>query len=284
MDRNLIQLGIFAKTFDRKTSAKLADAIALSGYECTQFNMASIGLDSLPLSLDHAQLETAKRDFDASKVAIPVVSGTYNMIAPDPQEVEQGRHGFRVLAEASKALGYRTITLCTGTRHAQDKWKFHPDNAGEEAWSSFRAELDRLIEIAEAHDVMLGVEPEPSNVISSPKAARRLLDEVGSDRVKIVFDPFNLVEWSNHEHASDTLLRAFELLAESTTIIHAQDMRRDGKPAAPGTGFIDFAYLFNLFLRGGFSGPIIAHGFGENEAASTANFLRGLLPAKGPAR
>lgn len=280
----MIQLGIFAKTFDRKTSAKLADAIALAGYECTQFNMASIGLETLPEEVDETSLSAVKRDFEASRVAIPVISGTYNMIAPDPKVVEQGRLGFRVLAEASKALGYSTITLCTGTRHAEDKWKSHPDNAGEEAWRDFRAELDRLIEIAETYDVTLGVEPEPSNVISSPQAARRLLDEVGSERVKIVFDPFNLVDWTKRDHASDTLLRAYDFLADSTSIIHAQDMRNDGKPCAAGTGFINFDRLFNLFLHGGFSGPIIAHGFGESEAAATAKFLRDLLPSKGPVR
>jgi len=280
----LLELGIFAKTFDRKTSAKLADAIALAGYECTQFNMASIGLATLPEELDHAPLDAVKRDFEASRVRVPVISGTYNMIAPDPKVVEQGRQGFRVLAEASKALGYSTITLCTGTRHAADKWKYHPDNAGEEAWRDFRAELDRLIEIAESYDVTLGVEPEPSNVISSAHAARRLLDEVGSERVKIVFDPFNLVDWSTRDHASDTLLRACDLLADSTSIIHAQDMRNDGKPCAPGNGFINFERLLNLFLRGGFSGPIIAHGFEESEAARTAAFLRNLLPSKGQVR
>ncbi|UXN57484.1 sugar phosphate isomerase/epimerase family protein [Phyllobacterium zundukense] len=277
----MIQLGIFAKTFDRKTSAKLADAIALAGYECTQFNMASIGLETLPEVMDYTSLTTVKRDFEASRVTIPVISGTYNMIAPDPKVVEQGRLGFRVLAEASKALGYSTITLCTGTRNVEDKWKSHPDNAGQDAWREFRVELDRLIEIAETYDVTLGVEPEPSNVISSARAARRLLDEVGSERVKIVFDPFNLVDWSKRDHASDTLLRAFDHLADATSIIHAQDMRNDGKPCAPGRGFIDFERLFNLFLREGFSGPIIAHGFGESEAASTAAFLRDLLPSKG---
>ncbi|MDQ0562293.1 MULTISPECIES: sugar phosphate isomerase/epimerase family protein [Rhizobium] len=280
----MIHLGIFAKTFDRKTSASLADAIALAGYECTQFNMASIGLDTLPSVVDDGHLETVRRDFAASNVTIPVISGTYNMIAPNPKVVEEGRQGFRVLAEASKALGYSTITLCTGTRHAMDKWKIHPDNAGEEAWSAFRGELDRLIEIAEAHDVVLGVEPEPSNVISSPTSARRLLDEVGSNRVKIVFDPFNLVEWSKRDYASDTLLRAYDLLADSTSIIHAQDMRIDGRPCAPGTGFIDFPRLLNLFVRGGFSGPVIAHGFDESEAASTAAFLSDLLPSKEPVR
>ncbi|MFB9985042.1 sugar phosphate isomerase/epimerase family protein [Mesorhizobium kowhaii] len=274
----MIQLGIFAKTFERNTSAKLADAIALAGYECTQFNMASIGLETLPASLDHSRLSTVRRDFEASRVAIPVISGTYNMIAPDPKVVELGRNGFRVLAEASQSLGYSTITLCTGTRNAEDKWQPHPDNAGEEAWRDFRAELDRLIEIAESCDVTLGVEPEPSNVISSPQAARRLLDEVGSERVKIVFDPFNLVDWHKRDHASETLLRAYDLLADSTSIIHAQDMRNDGKPCAPGAGFINFERLLNLFFRGGFSGPIIAHGFAETEAASTAHFLRDLLP------
>ncbi|TIM18219.1 MAG: sugar phosphate isomerase/epimerase, partial [Mesorhizobium sp.] len=102
----MIQLGIFAKTFDRKTSAKLADAIALAGYECTQFNMTSIALETLPKEADHARLNAVKCDFEASRVAIPAISGTYNMIAPDPKVVEQGRLGFRVLAEASTVLGY----------------------------------------------------------------------------------------------------------------------------------------------------------------------------------
>ena len=149
------------------------------------------------------------------------------------------------------------ITLCTGTRDPHDKWKSHPGNAGAEAWRAFRAELDLLLRDADTYDLILGIEPEKSNVVSSAVVARRLVDELKSDRVKIVFDAANLAEGAD---------LAYDLLCEFTGMIHAQ-----------GPDLNDFSPLLERLVRSGFAGPVIAHGVDESDAPAVASFLHALL-------
>ncbi|WP_366512989.1 TIM barrel protein, partial [Mesorhizobium sp.] len=56
-----------------------------------------------------------------------------------------------------------------------------------------RAELEEALELAEKHDIRLGVEPEPGNVVANAVLARRILDEVKSPRLGIILDAANLV-------------------------------------------------------------------------------------------
>ena len=120
------------------------------------------------------------------------VSGTFNMIHPDPAQRADGLRRLAVLAAACGALGTRLITLCTGTRDPEDMWRRHPANDTPDAWRDLLASLEVALAAAERHDVFLGVEPEVANVIDSAAKARRLLDELRSPRLKIVMDPANL--------------------------------------------------------------------------------------------
>ena len=189
-----MQLGIFAKTFEGATPREVLPAAAAAGFSAVQYNMACSGLPSMPEAIPPsvaAEVEAAAR---AAGVAIAALSGTYNMIHPDPTMREEGHRRLEVLAQAAAALPTRLITLCTGTRDPDDQWRAHPDNDTSEAWGDLLASMERAIAIAERHDVLLGIEPELANVVSSATRARRLVDEMSSQRLRIVIDPANLFE------------------------------------------------------------------------------------------
>ncbi len=44
----VMQIGIFARTFDRMTLEETLDAVKAHSLDCVQFNMACAGLPSLP--------------------------------------------------------------------------------------------------------------------------------------------------------------------------------------------------------------------------------------------
>ena len=80
-----MQLGIFAKTFPGTGAATLLQAVRAAGYDCTQFNMAGVGLPAMPDAIPDAALAEIRAAAAASGVAIVALSGTYNMIHPDPR-------------------------------------------------------------------------------------------------------------------------------------------------------------------------------------------------------
>ena len=272
------KVGIFSKLFSEPSPDDLAAAIRASGFTCTQLNMSSLGLPPLPLSVEDSALEAVRAAFDQHGVEISAVSGTYNMVHPNSDEVERGRAGFETVAAACGRLGAGVITLCTGTLDPDDQWRYHPHNSSAVAWQTLLAEMEKLIAIADKYDLVLGIEPEPSNIISSADLALQLLIALPSPRLKIVFDPANLAR-GDAEGMRRLLVRDVGLLAGVTAIFHAQNRTRNGTPSRPADGAVDIGWLLGNMIERGFDGPVIAHGFPREDATSTAAFLSDVLGA-----
>ncbi|MFT3672868.1 sugar phosphate isomerase/epimerase family protein [Aestuariivirga sp.] len=276
-----MRLGIFAKTFAGNDPEAVLRQSAEAGFEGVQYNMACSGLAAMPDAIpsDVAQAVAAA----AAATAQPVfaVSGTYNMIHPDVAVRRDGERRLKVIAAACAALGTKVVTLCTGTRDPQDQWRHHPDNASPEAWRDLLSAFEVAVGIAESHGVMLGVEPELANVVSSAAAARRLMDEMKSDAIGIVLDPANLAEEATPDERRRGIAEAVDTLAGRIIIAHAKDRTATGEVAAPGQGAIDFAHFLSALRASCFDGPLVAHGFGAGEARDVADFLhrqRAALP------
>jgi sugar phosphate isomerase/epimerase len=124
--------------------------------------------------------------------------------------------------------------------------------------------------------VRLGVEPELANVVDSAVKARRLLDEIGSPRLKIIIDPANLFPPGSLPRMPAILDEAFELLGRDIVLAHAKDLSRDGEAGheAAGTGVLDYDRYLSLLARSGYAGPLILHGLSETQVAGSVAFLR----------
>lgn len=274
-----MQLGIFAKTFAVQGAHDVLIAVREAGYAAAQFNMACLGLPAMP---DTIAPDVSKGIADASRetgVAIAAVSATYNMIHPDPAVRSDGMRRLGVMVGSARAMGTGLVTLCTGTRDAQDQWRHHPDNESPEAWRDLLIEMQKAVELAEAHGIDLGIEPELANVVRSAAAARRLIDEMASPRIRIVLDPANLFEVAEPEERQDIIARAVELLGGRIVMAHAKDRDAQGQFVAAGTGVIDFPHFVNRLRRAGFDGTLVTHGLKEEEASSVAEFLKGVIAA-----
>jgi sugar phosphate isomerase/epimerase len=132
-----------------------------------------------------------------------------------------------------------------------------------------RDSIRAALEVAEAHDVALGIEPEQANVVDSAAAARKLLDELRSPHLRVVIDAANL------RPGPDTLHEAFELLGADLVLAHAKDVRPDGTFAAPGHGAVDFDLY--LALLAPTDVPVIMHGLAEDEVPGSIAFLHAAL-------
>ena len=269
-----MQIGIFAKTFPGRDPATVLAASHTAGFDGVQYNMACSGLDPMPTAISPATTAAVAQAARASTQQIFAVSGTWNMIHPDPAVRAAGQQGLTVLAANAAALGTRLITLCTGTRDPADQWRHHPDNSTPEAWADLLAAFEATLQIADRHDLLLGVEPELANVVNSATAARRLIDDLQSPRIRIILDPANLFEVN--PDPSDLIARAVDLLADRLIMAHAKDRTPDGSFATAGTGVIDFPHFIQSLKSAGFTGPLVTHGLSATEAPATAALLRGL--------
>ena len=274
-----MRLGIFAKIFVRPTVAATLDAVASRGLDCVQFNFSCAGLPSMPDKIDPALATQIGREARRRNLEIAAVSGTFNMIDPDLTRRQAGLRRLEEMAASCAGLGTSLITLCTGTRDSEDMWRHHPQNESPEAWRDLIESMTVALEIAGKYNIFLGVEPETANGVSSARAARRLLDEMRSPRLKIVIDAANLFHPGESGKVRDILTEAFDLLGPDLALAHAKDFRDGGKMeyVAPGKGILPWDHYLQLLRASKFEGPLIMHSLAEAEVDESAAFLRGKM-------
>ncbi len=278
-----MNIGIFAKTFVRPTLSATLDAVQAHGLDCVQFNLACAGLPSMPDTLSDAVIEDIRRQMAARHMHMAAISGTFNMIHPDPAQRQVGLRRLAVMAAACARLGTGIITLCTGSRDAQNMWNRHPDNDTPAAWRDLLECLTPALETAEQYDVTLAFEPEVANVIDTAAKGRKLLDEVKSPRLKVVLDAANLFRAGDLERMPVVLQEAFDQLGNDIVIAHAKDLAHDGEAGhqAAGTGLLDYDRYLGLLRQSGYDGALILHSLEEDQVDPAVAFLRGKLAAQG---
>jgi sugar phosphate isomerase/epimerase len=256
-----MQLGIFAKTFPGDVDDNLA-AVADAGIAAVQYNLSIAGLETVPAEVGSTAMAEIAAAADRHGVTLAAISGTFNTAHPDPAVRHDGLDRFPVLAATAAKLGIPIITLCSGSRDPQDMWRRHPDNDTAEAWRDSRASLERLAEIAQDAGVVLAVEPEHTNVVSTAELARKMLSEVGSDHLKIVFDAANLIDTAD---LSDVTVKsvtshALDVLGPDIVLAHAKELVIDRSAVAPGQGVLPWSYIIDQLAATGFDGVVVTHG------------------------
>nr|MBX2821769.1 sugar phosphate isomerase/epimerase [Rhodothermaceae bacterium] len=245
--------------------------------QVAHYNMACSGLPAMPDDVPQDAVDAIKNAAAAHAVSLVGVSGTFNMIHPDVSIREAGLRRLKVLAQAAKAMDIPLITLCTGTRDPEDKWREHPDNDLPDAWVDLCTSMEEALEIADEYDILLGIEPELANVVNSTVKARRLMNEMASSRLRIVFDPANLFEITPAEEQRRLIEEGLDLLAGHVIMAHAKDRKSDGSFCAAGQGVIDFEHYINTLKSHGYDGPIVLHGLGAGDVRECTQFLSRVL-------
>lgn len=278
----MMEIGIFAKTFVRPTLAATLEAVAGHGIGAVQFNMTCAGLPSMPDQIDPALAAAIRHEMESRSITMAAVSGTFNMIHPDPEQRRAGLRRLRELAAACVGLGTNLITLSTGTRDPDNMWRRHPDNDTPAAWADLVAAMGEAVSTAGEYGVTLAFEPEVSNVIDSARKGRRLLDELASPHLKVVIDGANLFHAGELPRMHAILDEAFDLLGRDIVLAHAKDLSRDGEAGqeAAGQGVLDYDHYLSLLRGIGYNGPLILHGLAESQVAGAVAFLQGKLASE----
>ena len=169
----MMRLGIFAKTFPRSSLEETLDAVREHEMGCVQFNLSCAGLRPMPEEIPPELADRIREEMDRRHLTISAVSGTFNMIHPDPERRGDGLRRLEVLTGACRRMGTSVITLCTGTRDPEDMWRHHRDNDTLGAWRTLLVSMEQAVRVAEEHEVTLAFEPEVNNVVDSSEKGYR---------------------------------------------------------------------------------------------------------------
>lgn len=273
-----MNIGIFSRTFSGSME-EVFSAIKENGLQYCQYNLLVSGLETMPDVVDEIRLEETKKCAREHGITLDALSGTFNMIAPDLQEREDGIRRFEVLCQIAELLEIPMISLCTGSKNPKSKWMWHDDNLKEESWADLLTTTERILPFAQKHHVVLGVETEASNVVNTPQKTRKYLDTFQTEHLKVIMDGANLFLPEQVPQMQEVLEEAFFLLGKDIVSAHAKDLSvtKDVDFVAAGEGELDFVTYVKLLRQYNYTGTLTLHGLSAQQVPGSVQFLKDVL-------
>ncbi|SHK54680.1 Sugar phosphate isomerase/epimerase [Selenomonas ruminantium] len=185
------------------------------------------------------------RDIFASHDVDVAVLGCYkNLAHPDRAELQRIQENYIAHLRMAVSLGCSVVGTETGAPNAE--YQYEPQCHTEMALQTFLHGLEPVVEAAEKLGVLLAIEPVWNHIVWNPQVARRVIREVASPNLRIIFDPVNLLSGENYQDRERVIGEAIEQFGEYVEVVHLKDFQVQGEKlsaVAPGTGLMDYKPL-----------------------------------------
>jgi len=234
-----MRIGVRAHDFGRHTAPDLASTIKNAGFETVQLAPAKAieGVNSF----DEITPLVVKNIGDAfTNAALDIdVIGCY--IEPSIQDDAARLNNvetFKNSLSIAKELGVPIVGTET-TGMALDT----PAEVRKEAYARLLDSVLRMTEHAEKVGVNVGIEPVVLHTLCSSKLTCKLLDDVKSPRLKIIFDPVNMMLPETMDKQHDIFSSMFDLVGNDIVAMHIKDVSVENNKLAwriIGEGDIDY--------------------------------------------
>ncbi len=208
-------IGVRAHDYGKKPVGALLRAIAEDSWQTIQlaFPKAVENVSSFSDVSEGLVAET-KAALERTGLSVAVL-GVY--VEPALADEAARKKQAKILIDAlpqCKALG----ALCIGTETtAMIKQR---GITRKEALCSLRRTLEAVLPEAERMGVNFAVEPVHYHALNTPELTRELLRDMGSSRLKVIFDPVNLLRREDIAKQEKLWGRSVELFGESVVAIH----------------------------------------------------------------
>jgi sugar phosphate isomerase/epimerase len=214
------------------------------------------------------QAEMVRQTVSAVGIEISGLGYYPNPLAPDRAEAQQAIEHIGKVIRAAKVLGVGHVNTFIGR-----DWTKSVD----ENWPRFQEVWKPLIQLADEHGILIGIEncpmlfsrdewPGGKNLATTPAIWRRMFAEIPSANFGLNYDPSHLV-WQHMDH-----VRPLYEFADRIHHVHAKDVRVNRghlndvgimatpleyhSPKLPGLGEVDWGRFFSALCDIGYRGPV----------------------------
>ena len=211
------------------------------------------------IGMSDSEMREVRAVLEEHDVVVFEVAGYCNMLHTDEAKRQANLKRLARAIEAADKIGCRMVGTITGSRNPEteeygDNYAVHPDNWTLETWKLTIAGIRQILDDTAGMQAALGMEAQVTTNLDGPLAHRRLMDDIGSDRVKVNLDPTNMCHLHNHFHTSALIDECFDLLGEDIYGCHAKDtfvlphsQTVHVQEVCPGRGRMDYGlYLARL--------------------------------------
>ena len=244
-----MQLGI--RLHDIK-KAPLEERLAIAneqGFACGHLALAKV-ISEYPVNdgaLTPGFALYLKKLFAKNELDVAVLGCYLNLANPNEESLAKIKRRYLTNIRFASLLGAGVVGTETGA--VNEEYKFEERNHSDEALDIFIRNVRPVVEYAEKMGVILAIEPVAKHIVCNPKRARRVLDEIASPNLQIIFDPVNLLDHSNYQNREEIFAEAIDLLGEDIAMVHIKDfVVKDNElvSVAAGTGEMDYSQIIRF--------------------------------------
>src|SRR5690606_30297832 len=245
----MINLGIRAHDVKVNSLEQLAQTVRDKGLTSVQLALAKSfpDLNSSLGSLSPGFGQYIRNAFQRNNIQIAVLGCYINMIHPDLHERKKVLDRFKEHIRFVRDFGCSVVGTETGNVHA--KMGYTEENFREEPFLAVVESVKELVHEAEKFGVIVGIEAGVNHPVYHASLLKRLLDEVNSNNLQVIFDPVNLMTAQNYIHQDKIIKDAIELIGDRMIIVHCKDfIIEEGKLkfVSPGKGLLNYDLVMSL--------------------------------------
>ena len=224
---------------------------AEQGFSCVQLAMGKavpgFRMNEAPKLLTEELAAEVRRELARTEIGCAVL-GCYLKLA---QMNEEEARRVREIYEAHLRFAVQIGAGCVGTETPPADGAGGKDCRAEEYYRLFLDRVRPVVRAAEENGAILGIEPVCTHIVYDTARAERLLEDLGSDSVRIILDAVNLVDSAHTEEAGDLIRDAVRRLGDRVCVLHMKDFVPDPESERPlpvpcGQGRLEYGPLLKL--------------------------------------
>lgn len=263
---------------DPETLAKKAKAIGFDGVQLV-LNKAIEGETGLPGTLSKEKAQSIHKAFKNEGLEIFMMGAYFNPVYSNKSLVETNVLKFKEHLKYLNDFEGHYVGSETGSFN-DDKWTYHPSNRTEEAFQEVKRIFGNLAEYAKEVNGNIALEGAFGHCMYTPKALKRLVDEIDNGHVFYTVDIYNYLSISNYEFYKEIFEECLELFKGKIVIFHLKDfiVVDDAlKQCAIGKGLIDYSYLLKRIQETNPNAYLIFEGSKPEDMQESFDFVKNIL-------
>lgn len=247
-----LRLGIRGHDMEEASFEEWVANIRKKGFCCTQLALkkAIHDFNVNNEALTPGMAMYMRQIFAENKVDVSVLGCYLNLADPNEERLKKTMDTYKANIRFAAMLGCGMVGTETGA--VNEEYKYEPANHTEEALEIFIRNCREIVKYAESMGVIFAIEPVYNHIVYDCRRARRVLDEIHSPNLQIIFDPVNVISVDNYMKQDELLEEAFDLLKDDIIAIHSKDFVIEGNKVISrisGEGILNYDLLMKLVKK-----------------------------------
>ena len=243
-----LNLGVRGHDMPCNTPEELANILGKIGASHVQLALKKSFPDLVtsPAALTPAFGHAIRTALEAKNCRVSVLGCYIDTVHPDPAVRHENLDWFKANLRFAKYLGADMVGTETGALSDLEK------TYSEENFQVLLSSVRELTDFAEKIGSIVAIEPVWGGTLYSPELAQRLLGEINSPCLRLIYDPVNLANSADIDDQHQLMDRMYRCCGDAIILLHLKDfvMENGAKHCRLASdGVLDYDYLFDLVLK-----------------------------------